>query len=200
MSDLSDAPEGYDYHLPLIPVPTRVIWLNRLLRLLLAVLLGMIVWTAYGRPDLQRVALAAVTINSTNPGLYILIVFSSLGIYPIHELIHGVAGFLRGFSVRYGFDWTYLAPFATTYGRPQTRAETVFVALAPLVGLTAILLPVAVLSSGFVAAVLVPPLLINVLGAAGDLNTAWKMYHLPAGAVVEHDSDENTAYYLPARE
>lgn len=198
MIESSDAPDGYDYYTPRITVPARVIWLNRLFRLVLALLVGVLAWVAHGQPDLQRIAIAAITINDTNPGLYILIVFSSLGIYPIHELVHGIAGYLQGFNVRYGFDWTYLAPFATTYGRPQTRQETLFITLLPLVSLTIVLLLPVIFASGFVAAVLLPPLFINILGSAGDLNTVWKMYHLPTDALLENDRDENTAYYVPS--
>lgn len=198
MVDLLDVPEGYDYHAPKIDVPPRVFWLNRLLRLTLALLFATLTWFAHGTPDLQRVAIAIVTLQKANPLLYILIVCSSLGIYLVHELLHGFGGYLYGLSIRFGWDWYSLSPFVTTYGRPQSRFETVFITIMPFFSLTLVLVPAVVAFSGLSAAVFLPPLLINTLGSASDFNTVWKMAHLPAGSLLENDRDEHTAYYVPS--
>jgi hypothetical protein len=198
MVDLFDVPEGYDYHAPKIDVPPRVFWFNRVFRLTLALLFAALAWVAHGTPDLQRVAIAIITLQDANPALYILIVCSSLGIYPAHEVLHGLGGYLYGLNVRFGWDWYSLSPFVTTYGRPQTRFETVFVTIMPFLSLTFVLIPAVLAFSGLLAAVLLPPLLINTLGSASDFNTVWKMLHLPEGSLLENDRDEHTAYYVPS--
>ena len=198
MVDLLDVPDGYDYHAPAIDVPARVVWLNRLFRLVLALLVLAVAWLIHGRPPLTVVALGIATIHEHNPALYILIVISSLGIFPIHELIHAVAGYLRKLRVRIGWDWTYLAPFVTTYGRPQTRSETALVAGLPFATLTPLLVLIIVFASTPWAAVFTPPALINILGSGPDLNTLWRMHSLPDGALLQNDRDENTAYYVPS--
>ena len=197
MADLLDVPEGYDYHAPKIDVPPRVFWLNRLFRFLLAALLASSTWLAHGRPPLDTVALVALTLNQY-PALYILVAFSSLGIYPVHEVLHGFGGYLYGLKTRFGWDWYSLAPFVTTYGRPQTRFETAFITLMPLVSLTVVFTPIVLFGSDLAAVVILPALLVNILGSGTDLNTAWKMWSLPDGALLQHDYDENTAYYVPS--
>ncbi|EMA43538.1 MULTISPECIES: DUF3267 domain-containing protein [Halococcus] len=198
MVDLLEVPAGYDYHAPKIDVPPRVFWLNRLFRLTLALLFAALAWFAHGTPNLQRVAIAIITLQDANPALYILIVCSSLGIYPVHEALHGLGGYLYGLNVRFGWDWYSLSPFVTTYGRPQTRFETVFVTIMPFLSLTLVLVPAVVAFSGLAAAVFLPALLINTLGSSSDFNTVWKMAHLPAGSLLENDRDERTAYYVPS--
>ena len=189
--------DGYRYHNPEIEPAPRTYWINRAFRALLTLGILTTAWLAHEQPPLDRVLVTIFNLKDVYPGAYIGIVVASIAMYPFHELVHGVAGRLLGLRVRYGFDWYGPTPFVVTYGRPQTQAETAYIAAAPLVSISLVLFPLIVFGSSLFAAVMLLPLIVNTLGAATDLNTIWEMYQLESGVLIEHDREENAQYYIP---
>ena len=81
------------------------------------------------------------------PALYILVAFSSLGIHPIREVLHGFGGYLYGLKTRFGWDWYSIALFVTIYEDRKTRFETALIMLMALVSLTVVFTLIVLFSS-----------------------------------------------------
>ncbi len=113
-----------------------------------------------------------------------------------HELCHGLGIRAFGGEPRYGFGVAYvLVPyaFATTDTR-LTRNQFLVVALAPLVVLTVLGVPVMIL---FELPWLAVPLALNASGAVGDLWMSLIVLSFPAGVTVL-DNETGVQIYGPS--
>ena len=114
-----------------------------------------------------------------------------------HEGIHGVAYRLLGYRVTFGLSKHLLAAYAAAFDQWQTRPHNLIVALAPLVLLTGILLPLLAVRSRAVVLVALAALMMNTAGAAGDLYLAGRLLRMPHGTLLYDMDDETMWVYSP---
>ncbi len=116
-----------------------------------------------------------------------------------HELVHGL--FMRWYGARpqYGVLWQALAFYATTPGYAYRRAAFVVIALAPLVGLSAVAVLGMWLAQGTAwVAWLAICGTINAGGAVGDLWMTALVLRYPATAYVMDERD-GIRVFVPAQ-
>jgi hypothetical protein len=155
--------------------------------LLLAVapLLYGVAWLLRGRPA----GLPFVVTASLSSLLWVCA--TVLATVVVHELVHGLAYQLLGYKVSYGASLRLFAAYAAAFGQWQRRNHNLIVALAPLLGLTLLLLPLLALPNPMVALVVFTALLFNTGGAIGDLYLAWRLLRLPPATLL-YDVDVST--------
>jgi hypothetical protein len=119
------------------------------------------------------------------------IVGTVLATTTVHELVHGAAYRLLGYRVTFGVSGHLLAAYAAAFDQWQTRNHNLIVALAPLVALTGILLPMLAVESRVVVLVAVTALMMNTAGAVGDLYLAWRLLRMPRATLL-YDIDVKT--------
>jgi hypothetical protein len=122
---------------------------------------------------------------------WVLILLTVLATLGIHELVHGAAYRLLGYQVSYGMSRHLLAVYAAAFDQWQTRNHNLIVALAPLIVLTVILVPLLAIQSHTIVLVALAALLMNTGGAVGDLYLAWRLLRLPRTALL-YDIDTET--------
>ena len=135
-----------------------------------------------------------------NLGLTFLFVMGSMAlVIVVHELCHGAAIRAFGGTPRYGLGVVYAVfpyAFATTDTR-FTRNQFLVVALAPLVLLTGIGVPVMI---AFEWPWLAVPLALNAGGAVGDVWMALTLLSYPADVSVVDSETGLEVYGLPGLE
>ena len=116
-----------------------------------------------------------------------------------HELCHGLVIRVFGGEPRYGFGVTYfVVPYAfATSDTCLTRNQFIIVALAPLVVLTLLGVPVMIL---FELPWLAIPLALNAAGAVGDVWMTLIVLSYPAGVAVLDDETGVEIYGPPGTE
>ena len=119
------------------------------------------------------------------------VVVTVLATTTIHELLHGVAYRLLGYRVAFGVSGHLLAAYAAAFDQWQTRNHNLVVALAPLVALTGILVPLLAVRNRVVVLVAVTALMMNTAGAVGDINLAWRLLGMPRTTLL-YDRDFKT--------
>lgn len=163
--------------------------------LLLAVapLLYLLAWLLRGRPAGLPFAVAS------NLSTLLWVCAAVLATVIIHEIVHGLAYQLLGYQVSYGVSLRLLAAYAGAFGQWQQRNHNLIVALAPLLGLTLLFVPLLAVPNPTVALVAFTALLFNTGGAVGDLYLAWRLLRLPPATLL-YDVDVSTMLiYTPAR-
>jgi len=115
----------------------------------------------------------------------------------IHEGIHGVAYRLLGYRVTFGLSKHLLAAYAAALDQWQTRPHNLIVALAPLVLLTGILLPLLAVRSRAVVLMALAALMMNTAGAVGDLYLAGRLLRMPRGTLLYDKDDRTMLVYRP---
>lgn len=138
--------------------------------------------------------------------LLLFVVLTTVIVLP-HELLHGLAISYFGGTPRYGTGIAYFVlpyAYATTDTR-FTRNQFIVIALAPLVGLTGIGVPLMV---AFEWSWLVVPLAANAGGAVGDLWMVLTLLGYPSHVRVEdsttgmrilgHKNDQRTGHSVTA--
>lgn len=124
----------------------------------------------------------------------ILVAVLAIGAVTIlHELVHGLVLRVRGYRVSYGFAVHLGAFYAAAFEQYYTREDCLLVAVAPLVALTIILVPLLFVPSPLVAFAAFIALLFNTIGAAGDLYLITRLRRMPTGTLL-YDSDIHTCY------
>jgi hypothetical protein len=108
---------------------------------------------------------------------------------PLHEAAHALVILALGGRPRFGLKWP-LAAYCTAPNQLFLRRGYLTVALAPLVGLTALALVVALLAPN-IAAWLLLAVAGNVSGAVGDLEVARVIARLPYDTLI---ADTETGY------
>jgi Putative zincin peptidase len=137
----------------------------------------------------------AFVANPRDLGLAVLTVCITV---VVHELIHGLAYQLFGYHVTYGASLQLMAAYAGAFGQWQRRDHNIVVALAPLLVLTALLLPLLASSSPTLVLVGFTALLFNTGGAVGDLYLAGRLLRLPRAALLYDVDPQTMLIFLPA--
>ncbi len=167
---------------------------NLLLRLnlfSLIPLLGMVVWMAvwWGLVTRSRVPQAGADI----PWLLALpVVF--LVVLPIHELLHGLSIRYFGHRVRYGAKLSKGVLYATADNALFRRNEYVVVALAPLVGITLLIMLLMFVLPQNLAYYAAFAAVINAGGAVGDLWAVGVVLRYPTVVLVRDEADSFRIY------
>jgi len=116
----------------------------------------------------------------------------------VHELLHGIVFRFYGYDVSYGVAPAMGAFYAAAFGQFQKRAELLRVGLAPLVGITAVCIPLLFVPVPIVALTAAFVLVLNTAGAIGDLYATWRLWRLPEGTLL-YDVDIRRSYvYEPS--
>jgi hypothetical protein len=161
---------------------------------LLVVLVPPLIWLTW---SIQRLPGEGVVIIRPLD-LVLLLVAAPLTIV-VHELIHGLAFRAFGYRVTYGVAWHLGAAYAGAFGQFQRRRHMFFVALAPLLVLTIVCLPLLAAATRAVVIVAFMVLVLNTGGAVGDLYLVGRLWRLPPGSLL-YDTDPNNMFILePAR-
>jgi hypothetical protein len=128
-------------------------------------------------------------------GLVVLAALT-IGVFVLHEAVHGVAVLAFGRRPTFGAGLLHGMPyFSTTANAEFSRDEFVAIAIAPLLAISAAGIVLMLAVPGW-AAWLVAPLALNALGAVGDLNLALVAFRYPRRVLVK---DERTGIRIFGR-
>lgn len=166
-------------------------------------LFGSVLWI------LQGPAVFESLVNVTETGPILTFVFDwplivgvtilALGVtVVVHELIHGVVFARYGYRVSYGAMPHIGAFYATPFHQFVARDHVFPVALAPLVVISLVGLPLLAVPVPVVAFFVFQLLVINAMGAAGDLYIVVVLHRKPAGTLL-YDSDIRHSYMFEPR-
>jgi hypothetical protein len=110
----------------------------------------------------------------------------------VHELIHGLVYLLLGYHVSFGIYWR-LGFYTAAMRQFQKRDHIIISALAPLVTLSVVMLPMLAIRSSLIVESAFIVLLVNTGGAFGDLYLSWRLAHIPRRTLA-FDSDSSHSY------
>lgn len=144
-------------------------------------------WFLQGRIPLFRLGWVEL-------GLVILTIMATV---LIHEWVHGLAFQLLGYKVTYGASLRLLAAYAAAFGQFQRRNHNLLVALAPLVMLTTLLVPLLAVPHHFLLLIVFTALLFNASGAVADLYLSWRLLRLPPTALLYDVDPKTMLIFLP---
>jgi hypothetical protein len=134
----------------------------------------------------------------TLSGIDLLIaVAAMLAIVVVHELIHALTAWGLGYRITFGFKWSLLAPYVAAFHQFIPRRHNLLIALAPLIVLTALLLPLLTASASWALIVAFMGLVVNTAGAVGDLYLTWRLLRLPRRTLLYDVSIDSMFIYLP---
>ena len=119
------------------------------------------------------------------------VIVTALAITTIHELVHGLTYQLLGYKVSYGVSAHLFAAYAAAFKQWQKRNHNLAVALAPLVILTGLFLPMLAIQNRVVVLVAVTALMMNTAGAVGDMYLCWQLLRMPRTTLL-YDMDIKT--------
>src|SRR5512145_1360015 len=128
-------------------------------------------WLWHGHPVTPRFL--------SDPGDTVLVCVTIVATVLVHELIHGLTYRALGYRVTYGVSLRLFAAYAGAFAQFQQRNHNIIVALAPLLVLSLLLLPLLASPNPAVVLFSFTALLFNVGGASGDLYLAWRLLRLP---------------------
>jgi len=151
--------------------------------LILFPLLGALTWLLQGKSPL-----------SGSIGLSRLLFYLGIAAVTIvvHELIHGLAYRILGYRVSYGIYWK-LGFYTAALRQFQQRDHIIASALAPLVLLSVVMLPMLAIRNNLVVEVAFIVLLVNTSGAFGDLYLTWRLSRIPRRTLA-YDTDSSHSY------
>lgn len=115
----------------------------------------------------------------------------------IHELIHGMTYKLLGYQVRYGVSLHLAAAYAGAFGQWQVRNHNIIVALAPLLVITLISIPLLAASNLSIVLIAFTALLFNSSGAVGDLYLTFRLLRLPPTTLLYDVDTKTMLLFLP---
>jgi hypothetical protein len=115
----------------------------------------------------------------------------------VHELIHGLVYQLLGYKVTYGVSLQLMAAYAGAFGQWQQRHDNILVALAPLLLLTLLLIPLLGSSQPSLVLIAFTALLFNTGGAVGDLYLVWRLLRWPAASLLYDVNTSTMLVFLP---
>ncbi len=131
---------------------------------------------------------ATVTLSNMLLGIAIALVLVPL----LHEAVHGIAAMLAGVRPSYGMGPGFAY---TTFPDPVGKRAYLLIGIAPLMVLSAIGLPLAVVWDAAAGAIIFF-LVVNAAGAIGDLWMSWRIVFQPRDALFV-DLADGFAVYVP---
>jgi putative zincin peptidase len=112
----------------------------------------------------------------------------------VHEWLHGLAIQWVGHRVRYGFKLSAGVPYATSDNALFRRNEFIFVALAPLIGITLLGMALMAVAPSSLMIYVIALVVLNGGGAIGDLWMVGVVRRYPATALVRDEADGIRVY------
>ena len=179
--------EGYILRYPVLALNIAAIALFGAM----APLLGMIIWRTQGIP------VQAFDLLLTPLGSVVLLAITIVTV-ATHELIHGGVLHYYGYRVAYGVSWRLLVAYAAAFGQFQQRRHALLNALAPLVVITAAVVPLLLVPNRTVAIGACIALLTNTTGAVGDLYITWRLLRLPRRTLLYDVDPAQVLIYIPS--
>lgn len=155
-----------------------------------ALLFGMLGWQLQGRPSAPRLFLSW--------GELALVLVALVGVILLHELVHALSGWLLGYQVTFGFSQEMVAPYVGMFGQFVQRGHNILIALAPLLLLDALLLPLLAQPSRPLVILAFVALIANTSGAVGDLYAAWRLGRMPRGTLLYDIDPAHMLVFEPA--
>ncbi len=120
----------------------------------------------------------------------------ALLIVPLHEWFHGLGMTYYGHPVRYGVKWRKGVVYATTDNGLFWRQQFIVVSLAPLVGISLILVFISMFTTAAIGVWLMFAASLNAAGAIGDLWMVQAAYRYPANALIRDEEDGMRVFVL----
>lgn len=145
--------------------------------------IGVVVWGRLVEPMRAGLPATGVTVPWWLGVIGVLVV-----VFPLHELLHGVAIQGFGHAARYGAKLSQGVLYATADGAYFRRAEYLVVALTPLVVITLLGTALMALGPDWITGYAALAVIINASGAIGDLWMALELLRYPARALVRDES------------
>jgi hypothetical protein len=130
-------------------------------------------------------------------GDFALVVLTVAITVVVHECIHGLVYQLFGYRVTYGASWQLMAAYAGAFGQWQQRNHNIAVALAPLLALNLLLLPLLASPSHTLMLVGFTAILFNTGGAVGDIYLTWRLLRLPRATLLYDVNPQTMLLFLP---
>lgn len=127
---------------------------------------------------------------------WVALVAAIVIVLPLHELLHGVTIAYFGQRVRYGAKLSKGVLYATADQALFRRSEYLTVALAPLVGITLLVMVLMALVPQWLAYYCGIAAVLNAGGAIGDLWSVGILWRYPASSLVRDEAD-GFRIYLP---
>lgn len=187
----SDPPSPAGYRSPyLFQYPQRGLQIAGLLVFLVtAAVLGYITWLLHGSP-------ADVVISFDLTSLILVIITVGL-IVVVHELVHAAVLRLMDYRVQFGFNWRLPGAYAAAFGQFMERNHNLWTALAPLVVINLLAVPLLAVPFFPVVSLAFIALLVNTSGAVGDLYLAWRLLRMPRQTLLYDVSPERMLVFEP---
>lgn len=170
---------------------------------IVTLLFGGVLWTLQGPAVFESL----VTVTEADP--FLTFVFNwplivgvtvlALGVtVVVHELVHGLVFGWYGYQVSYGAMPHIGAFYATPFHQFVAREHVFPVALAPLVIISLVGMPLLAVPSPLAAFFVFQLLVINAVGASGDLYIVLVLLRKPRGTLL-YDSDIRHSYVFEPR-
>lgn len=161
-----------------------LLWLNLLSVIPIVGMIGlMAVWwvlVSFGRAP--ETAPAAVP-------WWLALIAAIVIVLPLHELLHGLTITYFGQHVRYGAKFSKGVIYATADKALFRRNEYLAVALAPLVGITLLVMALMVIVPQWLAYYCGIAAVLNAGGAIGDLWSVGVLWRYPSRSLVRDEAD-----------
>ncbi len=194
-ASLYDLPAGYGEIRRVQLTERRLLfWLN-----ILAIipLILMVIWMAiwWGIASRGRA-------TSSDPGIpwWLALILVFVIVLPLHEFLHGITIRLLGYPVRYGANLSKGVLFATSDNALFWRNQYLAIALAPLVGMSALAMLIMLFASQGIAYYVALAAVLNAGGAIGDLWSAGVLIRYPAQVLIRDEAEGFRIYGAGAAE
>jgi hypothetical protein len=146
-------------------------------------------WLLQGKPQEVRYWLTV--------GEFFLVLVAMIAVLGVHELIHGSVARFLGYRVFYGINWQMPGVYAGMFGQFMLRDHNLLIALAPLLVIDTLLLPLLALPSRPIVLMSLVALVVNTAGAIGDLYSAWRLLRLSHQAQLYDVNPERMLVFEP---
>lgn len=192
-----DPPDGYadpsEFRYPRL----RLIGIVLVIAPIATLLYGSLLWAGHGPALLETLfefQQSASGFSFSIPLGTALVTVLAIGAVTIcHELVHGQVFRVRGHQITYGIAPHLGAFYTAAFDQFYTRKDCLLVAVAPLVVLTSLLVPLLFAPSPLIAFVAFVALLFNTMGAVGDLYLIVHVYRMPTDTLL-YDTDIRSFY------
>ncbi len=130
-------------------------------------------------------------------GELLVIVLTVVVVIGVHELVHGAVYHWLGYKVSYGIAWKLGAAYAAVFGQFQQRGHNFATAVAPLLVLNTLFLPLLLVPSELLNLIGFTAILFNTSGAVGDLYLMWRLWRLPPATLMYDVTVDMMLIYQP---
>jgi hypothetical protein len=195
-------PDDYqEVYLFAVTDPDKLLWLNILsIGLIAPFLILTLVWS-------DVIARLRGTVTESASQIPALILWLGvISVLFLHEYIHGIAIRWTGLHPRYGAVWRYIGKIPVPiafYATPETgyfqSRAFIVVALAPVIVITLLGMALMAILPDYFKTYLITAIIINGVGAVGDLWMTIVVLRYPASVLVQDQADSIRIYQPLAR-